>query len=91
MIRAEQAPTFTDTTNRASFIQSLDASLVRDRNRKSQKKVGESCHNVEFNTKLVHLFAHNGYTFICYISKGYYTVYLYNICCYTMKPFCCLL
>ena len=52
MMRAEQAPTFPDTTNRASFIQSLDASLVRDRNRKSQKKVGEAYHNVEFNTKL---------------------------------------
>ena len=52
MIRAEQTPTFPDTTDRTSFIELLDASLVRDRNRKSQKKVGESYHNVEFNTKL---------------------------------------
>ena len=51
-IRAEQTPTFTDGTNRNSFIQLLNYSLVGDRNRKSQKKVGGSCHNAEFNTKL---------------------------------------
>ena len=52
MMRAEQSPRFPDATTRTSFIELLDASLVRDRNRKSQKKVGESYHNVEFNTKL---------------------------------------
>ena len=52
VIHAEQTPTFPNSTNRTSFIQLLDALLVRDGNRKSQKKVGESYHNVEFNTKL---------------------------------------
>ena len=52
IIRAEQTPTFPDDANRTSFIQLLNDSLVRDRNRKSQKKVGESCHNAEFNAKL---------------------------------------
>ena len=52
MFRAEQTPTFPASTDRASFIRSLNESLVRDRNRKSQKKVGESYHNAEFNTKL---------------------------------------
>ena len=52
MMRAEQTPRFPNAMIRDSFIQLLDASLVRDRNRKSQKKVGESYHNVEFNAKL---------------------------------------
>ena len=37
---------------RNSLIQILNDSLVRERNRKSQKKVGESFHNADFNTKL---------------------------------------
>ena len=52
MICTEQAPTFPDDTNHNSFIQLLNDSLVRDANRKSQKKVEESYHNTEFNTKL---------------------------------------
>ena len=51
-MHTEQTPIFPESTNCTSFIQLLDASLVRDRNRKSQKKVGESYHNVKFNTKL---------------------------------------
>ena len=52
MFRAEQVPTFPNGATQTSFIRLLNESLVRDRNRKSQKKVGESCHNAEFNTKL---------------------------------------
>jgi len=52
MIRVEQAPIFLDNTNYNSFIQLLNDSLVRNMNCKSQKKVGESYYNEEFNTKL---------------------------------------
>ena len=52
IIRTGQAPDFPNNTDRNSLIQILNDSLVRERNRKSQKKVGESFHNADFNTKL---------------------------------------
>ena len=52
MFRVSQDPEFPDSTNRDQFIGLISDALVREKNRKSQNKVGESHHNAEFNMKL---------------------------------------
>ena len=51
-VRAGQTPEFEDGTTRPMFITALNDSLMRNRRRKEQKKVGESFHDHVFNTKL---------------------------------------
>ena len=51
IFRVSQDPAFPNSVNRDQLIGLISNALVRERNRKSQKKIGESHHDVAFNTK----------------------------------------
>ena len=50
MARAGQELTFNDDTTRATFLETINASMMREQRRKEQKKIGESFHDTELNT-----------------------------------------
>ena len=52
MARAGQELTFNDDTTRATFLEAINASMMREQRRKEQKKIGESFHDTKLNTKL---------------------------------------
>ena len=52
VFRVDAFTEFHNDVSSNQFIHEIGDTLVRDRDRKIQKKVGESYHNSEFNTKL---------------------------------------
>ena len=52
MSRAGLNLTFDDGTTRQEFLDEINASMLREQRRKEQKKIGESFHDADFNTKL---------------------------------------
>ena len=52
MTRAGQDLLFEDGTTKQQFLDEINASMLREKRRQEQKKIGESFHDADFNTKL---------------------------------------
>ena len=52
MTRAGLDLSFEDGTTKQQFLDEINASMLREKRRQEQKKIGESFHDADFNTKL---------------------------------------